>query len=167
MPDPLLKDRGHTQQKDTGAVGVPTAQNAESARWTISEGLRFVLGGLATMVVCWGTYVGLIEFANIHYLISANVATLVAWGFAYLMHRTFVFRSQVPHVRSGPRFVALQLGLLSLANVLLFTGVSGLGIHYFLAVVLVSIVTAVLNFVLMKLLVFSPVRSPDLKNEAR
>lgn len=120
----------------------------------MNEGFRYIVGGSATMVVCWGTYVGLIELLGIHYLVSANLATLVAWGFAYLMHRTFVFRSQAPHVRSGPRFFALQLGLLGVGNVLLFAGVTGLGIHYFPAVVLVSIVTAVLNFVLMKLLVF-------------
>jgi len=134
-----------------------TSMNASS--WTIAEGIRYLLAGFATMAVCWGAYVGLIELAGIHYLLSANIATLVAWGFAYLVHRGFVFRAQVAHVRAGPRFVALQLSLLGLANVLLFLGVGMLGIHYFVAVVVVSIVTAVLNYTLMKLIVFSPPKS--------
>jgi len=115
------------------------------------------------MVVCWGTYVALIELGSIHYLVSANIAALVAWGFAYLVHRGFVFRAQVSHARSGPRFIALQLGLLGLANVLLYMGVGVMGIHYFLAVVAVSVITAVLNYTLMKLVVFSSSRSSGLE----
>jgi len=135
--------------------------------WDLAEGLRYVLAGLATMVVCWGTYVGLIELANVHYLISANIATLVAWGFAYLVHRRFVFRSQTSHLRSGSRFVILQLSLLVFANLVLYLEVSILQIHYFVSVVLMSIVVAALNFVLMKLLVFSPAGSPDSKTQVR
>jgi putative flippase GtrA len=118
--------------------------------------LRFILGGLSTTVICFGSLLVLVNVFGIHYLVSANLATGIAFFYAYIVQKKFVFQNREnTHITYGMKFIALQVFLLGLGNGFLYTGVDILGFHYFLVTVVMSAFLAFLNFVLMKLLVFT------------
>ena len=118
--------------------------------------IRFILGGLSTTVICFGSLLVLVNVFGIHYLVSANLATGIAYLYAYIVQKKFVFQNREnTHITYGVKFIALQIFLLCLGNGILFTGVDIFGFHYFLVTVVMSIFLAFLNFVLMKLLVFT------------
>jgi putative flippase GtrA len=119
------------------------------------EIIRYVVGGGATAFLCYSTLIILVEIAHVHYLISSNIAGFSSYVYSYLINFFFVFkkRGNSP-VKKGLSFISVQVGLLFLGNFILFTGVDFFHVNYFLMVVIVGGISAVLNYTLLKLAVF-------------
>ena len=119
------------------------------------EGIRFVCGGITTMCVCWGSCIVFVELFNLHYLISNNLATLIAWGYSYFINKYFVFKNQQrKHLEHATKFILLQAGLLGLTNFNLYILVSVLGFHYIPSIIGNAILMTLLNFLWLKFVVF-------------
>lgn len=122
----------------------------------VGELVRYVLGGLSTMVVCWGGYFVLLQVSGWHYLLCLNLSTLLAWGYSYLINKYIVFRNRERgHVIQGSKFFTLQGLLLALSNVLMFVQIDLLGWPQFVSLFLVTALATVLNFSVMKILIFA------------
>lgn len=116
---------------------------------------RYLIGGASTTVLCWGCVLLFVEFYHFHYLLSTNLATLVAYFYSYLVNKHFVFEDKNgDDVIKGSKFLVLQLCLLLFANAFMFTSVTLLGFHYLMPVVLVSVITAIIGFTVMRLSIF-------------
>lgn len=118
--------------------------------------VRFILGGISTTCICWGSIVALVELGKLHYLLANNIGGSIALLYSYLINKYLVFKNRKRvHLKHGSKFVILQLLLIGLSNIILFVGVQCLEIHYFIVVVLMSIFLAALNFSIMKIAVFT------------
>jgi len=125
------------------------------------EGLRFVIGGVSTMCVCWGSCIVLIELVDTHYLIANNIATIIAWIYSYFLNKHFVFKNkEKKHIENGSKFIALQASLLALTNLNLFILVDLIHLHYLPSIIGNAVLITLLNFFFLKRIVFKP------KNEA-
>ena len=118
--------------------------------------VRFGVGGLTTTALCWGLLVFFVEKLHVHYLLSANLAGGIAYAYAYLINKYFVFNNyERKHVRQAGKFAAVQSVLWVLANAGMYAGVDVFGLHYLAATVIIAGLAAALNFLMMKLVVFA------------
>ena len=76
-------------------------------------------------------------------------------GPVYLAHRRFSFRSDAPHGRALPRYIAVQLCGLALASLFSYICYSVLGIPTIAAGILVIALTAGFNFVIVRTWAFA------------
>lgn len=126
------------------------------SRKSIFEGLRFILGGISSTVVCFGSFFLLLKVLGLHYLICTNLATFIAWGYAYLINKYLVFRDhRSTHVSQGGKYILLQSCLLGLSNILMFLQIDVFGWSLYVALFLMTAVVTVINFVVLKLVVFA------------
>lgn len=117
--------------------------------------IRFIAGGITSMIVCYGTLIFLVEVTGAHYVLAANLATAFTYLYAYVINKHLVFRDpSKQHGRQGGRFLALQLVLIAIANAFLVVGVEVLHLHYFLTVALVAPILTFLNYQGQKIIVF-------------
>ncbi|MFC1606596.1 radical SAM protein [Candidatus Latescibacterota bacterium] len=125
-------------------------------RFFSKEIIRYGAAGASTTIVCWGTLLIMAELFGIHYLISVNASAFMAYLYSYIINKRFVFMNRSKkHIKHGSKFIILQALLLLIANIMIYTGVDLIGIHYFPSVVFVAVVITVLNYVLMKFMVFT------------
>lgn len=116
---------------------------------------RYLVAGASTTLLCWGFVWLFVEVFGLHYLVSTNLATFCAYFYSYLVNKLFVFDDKEGgHAVKGSKFLTLQISLLVFTNVFMFTSVSLLGIHYMIAVVIVSAVNAAISFAVMRLAIF-------------
>ncbi len=138
---------------------VNAVNNKVLSRSIFHEGLRFLIAGITTTAVCWGSLVAFVELLNLHYLISANLATLCAWVYAYFVNRFFVFRNhKQKHIGQVVKFIVLQALLLGWTNLVLYLLVGRFGIHYLIIVIGNAVLLVVVNFLCQKIFVFTTVR---------
>jgi putative flippase GtrA len=88
------------------------------------------------------------------WLVSAMCWAILI-GPVYLGHRLFSFRSDAPHGRALPRYVAVQVLGLLLAAGFSWLAYAILGLPSFAGAVLVAGLTAGVNFVILKLWAFA------------
>jgi len=123
------------------------------------EGIRYCLTGLTTTLVCWGSVIVFVEIFHIHYLISSNLATLIAWAYSYFVNKFYVFRTgRRKDAVDVVKFVVLQLLLLGWTNIVLYLFVGKLGVHYLGVVIINAVLMVLINFFCQKYYVFSPAR---------
>lgn len=123
------------------------------------EGLRFAVAGITTTAVCWGSVIAFVELLNLHYLISNNLATLIAWVYAYFINKFFVFRNhKQKHIENVAKFIVLQALLLGWTNLILYLLVGRLGMHYVIIVIGNAVLLVLINFLCQKIFVFTTVR---------
>jgi len=119
------------------------------------ETMRFLMGGITTAIVCWGSVVIFVELANLHYIVSSILATFIAWIYSYLINKYFVFKNNESNpIKQHFRFFLLQVILLGLGSLILFFEVHFLKFQYLLAVVLMSGLIAIINYLIMKYFIF-------------
>lgn len=123
----------------------------------IQEGYRFILGGLSSMCVCWGFCLVLVKWVGLHYLIGTNLAVFITWGYSYGINKYFVFKNvEKKHAEHGAKFFVLQAVLLGLSNLQLYLMVGRVGLRYFPALIINTVIITILNFICMKFFVFGP-----------
>ncbi len=126
------------------------------SRSVSGEAMRFVLGSLSTTVVCWGSLICLVEIFHVHYLVSANFSTFIAYHYSFFLNKYFVFKQvETKYIKQGIKFLMSQIFLLFLGNIMLYTGVDLLHLNYLLVTVVMAGFLACLNFTLMKISVFN------------
>ena len=76
---------------------------------------------------------------------------------SYNLNKYYVFENyEKKHLCQGAKFIALQVFLWVLANLILYTAVDIFGIHYFIVIIFRESFLFVLKFILMKTVVFVP-----------
>ena len=117
---------------------------------------RYLIGGASTTILCWGCVWLFVEKIELHYLVSTNLATFCAYFYSYLVNKIFVFEDSAGgHVIKGSRFLFLQFSLLAFTNAFMYVSVSLLTVDYMIGVVIVSIINAVISFLVMRFTIFS------------
>ena len=117
--------------------------------------LRYLVGGASTTILCWSFVWGFVELAEFHYLVATNLATFIAYFYSYGVNKIFVFEDQENnHVLKGSKFLALQLTLVAFTNLFMFVAVSLAAVHYMIAVVAISVINAVISFLVMRAAIF-------------
>lgn len=128
--------------------------------------VTFLIVGALTVLVDFMTYRGLIEFQVMGVNMAKATGFLIGTLFAYFANRfwTFGHNSHVPG--SALRFSALYattLGANVLINALALNLLADMAIAFQLAFLLATGVSACLNFLGMKFLVFKPVPASELQ----
>ena len=118
-----------------------------------TELIRYLFTGGATTVVNYVIYAGLLCI-GVHYLIANSLAWCGAVVFAFWANRQFVFQSRGNWKKEFAAFTAARLATLAAENVLLVLLIQGCGMAEFVAKILVSVVTVVLNYVVCKVGIF-------------
>jgi len=117
--------------------------------------IRYVCAGLTTTVLCWGSLFVFVEVIHLHYMVAANLSGGMAYVYSYIINKYIVFKNyKREHIKQGIAFVIVQFVIWVCANVGLYLGVTVIGLHYFLMVIVIAVFAALLNFILMKLFVF-------------
>jgi putative flippase GtrA len=117
--------------------------------------VRYLIGGASTTVLTWSCVWAFVELAGLHYLVSTNLATVVAYFYSYAVNKLFVFEDKESgHVVKGSKFLALQLTLVVFTNIFMFVTVSFAGINYMVSVVVVSVINAAISFFVMRSAIF-------------
>ena len=135
-------------------------QNLEY-RWDLGdlfswESQKYIITGFIVTVFNWGSILIMVERLHLHYLISFNVATFWAMLLSYILNKYYVFENyQKKHFYQGTKFIALQVFLWVLSNIILFLAVNLLGIHYFVVILFHAFFLFVLKYLLMKTVVFN------------
>ena len=140
-----------------GIDSLPREADLAGRRQAAAQPLSFVLvGGFAA-----GSYVLLsVLLVGLHtglpdWLVGAAVYALLIVP-VYLAHRSFAFRSDVPHAVALPRYIAVQLNALLIASVFSYIGYTVLGLPPAVAACFVAGLTAAVNFMILKLWAFAP-----------
>lgn len=87
--------------------------------------------------------------------LTISVCYLMFLGPVYLLHRRFSFRSGAAHRRAAPRYVAVQLASVVVVAALSFVLIERLGLPTLPAIVAVLGLTALVNFVVLRLWAFA------------
>jgi putative flippase GtrA len=117
--------------------------------------VRYLIGGASTTVLTWSCVWAFVELAGLHYLVSTNLATVVAYFYSYAVNKLFVFEDkEAGHVVKGSKFLALQLTLVVFTNIFMFVTVSFVGINYMISVIVVSVINAAISFFVMRSAIF-------------
>jgi putative flippase GtrA len=121
----------------------------------VHHAFRYLIGGASTTVLCWGCVWAFVELAGLHYLVSTNLATFIAYFYSYGVNKLFVFEDkEAGHVVKGSKFLALQLTLVGLTNIFMYTTVSIADINYMISVVVISVINAAISFFVMRSAIF-------------
>lgn len=131
---------------------------ALSRRDEFSKIFRYLVIGVLTTLVSFGTYRFLYNVINIEVNISNVISILLAITFAYFANKIYVFKSQCASIKLllveffafyWARFISMcveVLGVFILHNLLLFDAM--------LAKIVISIIIILLNYILSKFWVF-------------
>lgn len=128
------------------------------------EGMRYLVFGVLTTVVniITAAFTYYVLFAKMAEEWKVNVSTviaiIVAWIFAYVTNKLYVFDSETNTIKEllkeilsfiGCRFVTavVEVGLMNWL-------VTGLQLNYMLMKIVVSVIVIILNFILSKLIIF-------------
>lgn len=119
----------------------------------MSQLLRFALsGGAAAVVYC----VVLVQLSamGLRPWLSGFLGYLLSMPVAFVLHKMFTFRSDVPYKRELPRFIATSLIgiILASATPALLTSTSHVPMPW--VALMTSIVTPLITYILMSLWVF-------------
>lgn len=109
--------------------------------------LSFGLVGLIGTAVHYFVLVVLVEIAKTEPVMAAT------WGFAagavvnYLLNKRYTFRSKKNHLDAAPKFftVAIITGILN--TLIVYAGVTIIGLNYMIVQISATIVVFVLNFI--------------------
>ena len=116
---------------------------------------RYGLAGLSSAVIILTLIYVFVEHLNLHYLLANNLAGACIYVYSFFVNKLFVFRNEKrSYGRQSSAFVFMRLALLIMANMILYCGVEVFGFHYMLMVIFISIVDAVIAFLIMKFMIF-------------
>ena len=114
----------------------------------IEQFMKFSVVGVAAFVIDYGLLALLTEAFGINYLISATISFIASVIFNYMASMRFVFRHKkgMSRQREFIIFVILSAIGLGLNNLVLWSCVEFLGIHYLIAKIIATIIVSVWNF---------------------
>jgi putative flippase GtrA len=113
-----------------------------------------IIGGVSALgfVLLSGFVIGL-ETGIADWIVSSLCYALFVLP-AYMAHRRFSFRSDAPHAHALPAYVTVQLAGIGLAALFSYVAYGVVGLPAFFASTLVIVLTAGVNFMVLKLWAF-------------
>lgn len=130
--------------------------------FAVAELVRFAVVGTLCFAAGFVSLYLLTEIAGLHYLVSMCMSMVIVNLLGWLLNRVWTFKSRSIQVKAefGRYFVVNLFGFgVTLALMALL--VSGLGVHYLAASVVVAILVMLVNFVAHKNWSFRKSRQPD------
>ena len=127
------------------------------------EIIVYLIVGVLTTIFVWGVkflwniifYAGTAHPLPVQTTILTIVEFVAGVAFAYPTNRKWVFRSTNPNIlKEATGFVAARLATLGIQMLLNLVLINVLGMNFYIATVLISVVVVVSNYVFSKLLVF-------------
>lgn len=128
----------------------------------VAELLRFAVVGTVCFLSGIASLYLLTDVVGLHYLISMSISLLIVSLLGWLLNRAWTFKSRSLQVKAEiGRYVAVNLAGYGATLVLMALLVSGLGIHYLGASVVVAILMMLVNYLAHKNWSFGKSRQPD------
>lgn len=124
----------------------------------MTEFLKFVHVGLLTNVVYFSVLALLRSAWDALLWVDAAIAYFCSALFNYLLHYRFTFKSTERHRAAILRYIALQMGALTLNSIILQTLVVNLGLHYVIGQGVAIVMVTGLTFLINRFWVFFPAR---------
>lgn len=125
-----------------------------------AEVIRYLIVGVLTTVVSLGSYYGCVfTFLDAQIAWQLQVANILSWiaavTFAYVMSRSFVFRSEQKNwLKEAGAFYSSRVLTLLMDMAIMFVMVTLLHMNDKLAKLVVQVVVTVANYIFSKLFVF-------------
>jgi putative flippase GtrA len=121
------------------------------------EGMRYFIAGGTSFFVDFGVYMGLIQFAGVHYLVAAPLGFALGMATIYTLCVRWVFtHRRVADARvEFAIFAAVGLAGMGLNQLIIWLGVEVAALSYAWAKIVSAGSMFVFNFCVRKLLLFS------------
>jgi putative flippase GtrA len=121
------------------------------------EWLRYVAAGLLALVVDFGTYVGLIRLAGVHYLIAAPIGFALGLAIVYLLSVRWVFGYRRLADRRAEFALFALVGMVGMAlnQGIIYTALQWMPGSYEIAKLISAGMVFCFNFISRKLLLFT------------
>jgi putative flippase GtrA len=118
---------------------------------------RYLASGATGLVVNLGTYRLLVAYAGLHYLLGSMLAFTASTvvGFSMQKYWTFAEREHKNAPRQLALYVSLALFNLGLNTMIVFLGVSMIGLHYLLAQTFGAAIVSVWSYFVYRHFVFA------------
>lgn len=117
------------------------------------EKILYLIFGFLTVVINLGTY-KLFLMAGIHYLVSINIAFIIAVLFAFFTNRYVVFTKGKNVIREIVLFYGARIFTQLLNNIGLYFMVEILIMDEFISQVIISGIVIILNYIISKYAIF-------------
>ena len=126
-------------------------------RGAVHEGARYLAASALALAVDFGSYVGLIRLAKLHYLVAAPVGFALGLATIYLLSIRWVFRQRRLADRRAEFALFALIGLAGMAlnQLIIYAAVQLLAASPELAKILSAGMVFCFNFVSRKLLLFT------------
>jgi len=122
---------------------------------TYIELARYLIGGGSTALLNLALVWSLVEILGLNEIVSLNVSFCVVLVYSYAINKKLVFKpSKQSHAILFSKFTALQLSLVATTNILFLVLVTVAEQHYIAAIMILSAINAILNFVVMRKKIF-------------
>lgn len=127
-------------------------------RHVAAEGVRYVAASACAFIADFAAYVALIRLAGWNYLVAAPVGFALGLGVVYWLSVRWVFRARRLADARMEFGIFAGIGLFGMAlnEAILYAAVAQAGLSYELAKFVSAAVVFSANFVLRKLLLFTP-----------
>lgn len=129
----------------------------ELFRSLAGEGGRYFIAAAAALALDFGSYVGLIRLAGVHYLLAAPIGFALGLAVIYLLSIRWVFAARrLSDARvEFALFAAIGLAGMALNELVIYACVERLSLSYELAKVVSAGIVFFFNFLMRKLLLFT------------
>jgi putative flippase GtrA len=105
---------------------------------TVPRIVRFFGAGCGSALAHYSVLISLVQALGVNPVVASVAGALIGGIVNYVLNYRFTFRSENPHLISGPRFVLAALVGMTLNALFMLIGVEWLGMHYLLAQVLTT-----------------------------
>ena len=121
------------------------------------EGIRYFAASALALAIDFGTYVGLIRLADLHYLLAGPVGFSLGLATIYLLSTRWVFRERRLADRRAEFTLFALVGFAGMAlnQLVLFAAVQWLGASFEVAKIISAGMVFSFNFATRKLLLFT------------
>jgi putative flippase GtrA len=126
-------------------------------RGVAGEGARYFAAAAIAFAVDFGSYMGLIHLAGVHYLSAAPLGFALGVATIYALSIRWVFshRRLADSRMEFALFAAIGIAGMALNQLMIYAGVEGLGLSYALAKILSAAVAFGFNFCARKIFLFT------------
>ena len=122
-----------------------------------NEGIRYFAASALALAIDFGSYVGLIRAAGVHYLVAGPVGFSLGLATIYLLSTRWVFRERrlADRRTEFALFALVGLAGMALNQLVLFAAVQWLGASFEVAKIISAGMVFSFNFATRKLLLFT------------
>ena len=129
----------------------------------VGQFLRFCLAGGGGLVVCLLLTHALVAVFHLWYFYAYLIATVCGWSFIFAVNAgiTFPDGGRRGYALRYVLFVSGYIAVFYVNATLVYIGTSRLGLHYLVSITIATVITASLNFLFSKFVVYRSWRRGD------